>query len=73
MKMLFQSAVELKMAALVLMSHYGFDALGQVDLAIAEKVADGRETEAELWRLMKSTLEDLITGRLEFEGEPTVH
>jgi hypothetical protein len=73
MQMLFQSATELKLAALVLMQHYGFDAIGQVDQAIAEKIADGHETEAELWRLMKSTLEDLITGRLEFEGEPTLH
>lgn len=73
MKMLFQSATELKLAALVLMSHYGYDALGHVDMAISEKIADGDDTNADLWRLMKSTLEDLLTGRLEFDGEPTVH
>lgn len=73
MQTLFQSATELKLAALVLMQHYGFDALGQVDQAIAEKLADGDDRAADHWRLMKSTLEDLLLGRLEFEGEPTVH
>ncbi len=73
MQMLFQTATELKTAALVLMSEYGFDALGHVDQAIAEKTTDGDATGVQMWKLMKSTLEDLMLGRLELEGEPTVH
>lgn len=73
MKLLFQSAQELKTAALVLMSHYGFDSLGHVDKAIAEKTADGDASGVQMWQLMKSTLEDLILGRLQLDGEPTVH
>ena len=67
------SAADFQDLAYWLIDAHGADAVRWADQAIIELDMQGDEERAELWRMLRSVADDMISGRIDPTIRPTVH
>ena len=67
------SAGDFQDLAYWLIDAHGADAVRWADRAIAELYLAGDDERADLWRMLRSVTDDMISGRLDPHRRPTVH
>ncbi|MDG1418418.1 MAG: hypothetical protein P8J78_09235 [Maricaulis sp.] len=67
------SVSDIQQIVWTLVDLHGPQAIGYADEAVSDLDQQGSPESADAWRALKSVMEDALAGRLEREGEWTIH